>query len=198
MRTSAPLGGRAAWGESGCSVSSVLRERRVWAECEWTHDCECARGACKASVCARPWAPPPPTPWSYLIGLWPYAPRGRPEMKSSPPAKPPSSGALCSEAPLAAATPRSRSRSYRARRSEVMNWSDRRGRASPGPLIIEAILIWARSWGTAASGTGAKRLLSAAAGALTRFRKVQVKEMSAHPLELEAHEALFAAAVFVF
>lgn len=56
--------------------------------------CECERGACKASARARPCALPP----AYTLILFDRvvipAPPGRPEMRSSPPAKPTPRGAV--------------------------------------------------------------------------------------------------------
>lgn len=122
--------------------------------CEWTRECGRAWGV--QGECVAPALLPPPTHWSYLIGLWPQPLRADPRWKASL-LRSPLLGALCSEAPRVAAAPRPRSWSYGARRSEVMNWSDRRGRACPGPLIIEAILIWARPRDAAARGAWLKR-----------------------------------------
>lgn len=94
----------------------------------WTARVVCVSGRANVCVhdgvqgeCVRPSLSPSP---AYTLILFDrvvtLAPPGRPEMKSSPPAKP-LLGALCSEAPWAAATPRSRNRFYGARRSEVMN-----------------------------------------------------------------------------
>ena len=56
--------------------------------------CECARGACKASACARPRAPPPAYTLILFDRVVTPAPPDQPEMKSSPPAKPLLRGAV--------------------------------------------------------------------------------------------------------
>lgn len=87
-------GGRAAaWGEGAVSCAAVSRGWCVWAEC--------VSGRMSVSVLGRarrardpPFAPPPVYTLILFDRVVTPAPPGRPEMKSSPPAKPPPRGAV--------------------------------------------------------------------------------------------------------
>lgn len=87
-------GGRAAGGEVAVCCDEELRGRRVRAECVSGCVNVSARGACKASACSRPRAPPPAYTLILFDRVVTPAPPGRPEMKGSPPAKPFSWGAV--------------------------------------------------------------------------------------------------------
>lgn len=81
-------GGSTAWGLVVSCVFTVLRGWRVWAEWMDARMRECAHEACKTSVSALPWAPPPAYTLILFDRVETVAPPGQPEMKSSPPAKP--------------------------------------------------------------------------------------------------------------